>query len=169
MSKRKGSSENDFRPGIKMLERNLTVATWGRFATARYDQAREIVEGWAVAPAKEVVAKEVPSKARAMQKDLDWYSKITVKYVRNAVLSKDAEALRKLAEVLEQLHVAASPVAAAVLIHVMHTRDNNLYHQFTFLEIRDAVAEFEGLKPPYEEKFEKQLRRLIKKLGIPIL
>lgn len=190
MSKRKGSAEKLFKPDAKpvvglglndvgmdlqaqieegkKLDHNFAVATWGKFSEERYRQAREIVEGWAAAPAKEDIARQWPIKAPMLQKQLARLSEVTAKYVRESVLKRDAEAFRKIADLLEQLHLAASPRAAAILFHVQTARVLNRDHQFTFFEIRDAVAELEEIMPPFEEKFEKNLRRLISKLGIPL-
>jgi hypothetical protein len=166
MSKRKGSAQNLFKPAFDAIDHNLEVAVWGRFAERRYRAARDIVEGWTL----DKMAKEHLLGDKifdpAIQDRLKCIEGETIEFVRTAIQNKDPDALRKLADVLDPLMDAATPRAILIIAYVKaFWRIDKC--RFTIREIRDWIAEIEDIEPPFEEAFEKSVRRLIKQLGIP--
>jgi hypothetical protein len=163
MSKKKGVAENKLKKGDDTYDHNIRVALWGTVSDKRYYRAREIVIGWNIAKAAEQMAEIDESTRGQMLKSIEDLRKITCDFVRDAVEKSDAEALRKMAEVIERKDHPPSVDVAILQMHLENYRyDPN--HKFTFKEMREVLAKALGIPRPYEEKFDRRVRRIMRKI-----
>jgi hypothetical protein len=183
MPKRKGTAENKIKPGRENLENNAKIALWGPYAEERYDEARKLAEGWSSASIYEEVwdiAYSEPATLRERQRVIAKSSHLrgklarlaldTIRYVRAAVERGYGEDLRKFGDVIDHMRKIRNPAEGAgsadLAFVALYVRYKPAHHRFSFNELRDYLAELEGLKPPFDENFDKRVHRIIKKLGI---
>jgi len=186
MSKKKGSAENLLKPGRKFYAHNAKVAMWGAFSAVRYSEVRQLVEGWDTASTYEIALQQ-PMPEPASQKEKQWVidksfhlnnklgdlASKTVLLVRKAVENKDSGSIRKLADVIDHLKDLRAPNSTQagsldVSLLALYVRAKPAHHVFSFSELRDWLAEAEGIQPPFDENFEQRVRRIIKKIGIKV-
>ena len=174
--KKKGTAEKLFIPlyvagqnGADFEKRawqNQLVATEGATIHKKYVKARIVRFSWLVMKTKQAQIENDPNnKLIEGWKAVAQVTRAEVtKYIDDALETNDANSLRLLAEVIQ--NVEPKSTDALLLIQFCQTKPHD--YIFTFKEVMAAYANFQSLMPPYDEAIEKRVRRLIKIFGIRI-